>query len=317
MSTQEIKLKAIADAIREKEGSTALIPAKDFPTRILALETGGLPDGIRTISAEANVSGRGDVSGGGMASDGTRIIVRAAAKGGYKFANWTERGSSVSTEADYAFDVTKDRDLTAVFNVKTSRLPSGYTEVEYIQTDRACGIDTGMQPDTGYDRVVMDIEPTEISLTGEEDFCGMVAYGSSKYLYCSLWRNRYNQICSRVLTNTIVTSNITLGFGRAVIDMNLQTKRISVGDEFYTSNHASGTAKLNNNLFLFVPGTPSSSWASVPARLYSAKIYHNGVLKRDFVPCVNRSGVAGLYDLVESNFHQNSKSGVLTAGPEV
>ena len=75
MSTQETKLKAIADAIREKEGSTALIPAKDFPARILALETGGLPEGIRTISAEPNVTSRGAVSGGGRASDGPGVLV--------------------------------------------------------------------------------------------------------------------------------------------------------------------------------------------------------------------------------------------------
>lgn len=37
MSVQENKLKAIADAIREKEGSSALIPAMEFPERIRGL----------------------------------------------------------------------------------------------------------------------------------------------------------------------------------------------------------------------------------------------------------------------------------------
>lgn len=40
MSTQGNKLTAIADAIREKEGSTGTIPANDFPDRIRAIETG-------------------------------------------------------------------------------------------------------------------------------------------------------------------------------------------------------------------------------------------------------------------------------------
>ena len=40
MSTQGNKLKAIADAIREKEGSSSPIPANDFPARIAAIETG-------------------------------------------------------------------------------------------------------------------------------------------------------------------------------------------------------------------------------------------------------------------------------------
>lgn len=40
MSTQGDKLKAIADAIRAKEGSSAPIAANDFPARIAAIETG-------------------------------------------------------------------------------------------------------------------------------------------------------------------------------------------------------------------------------------------------------------------------------------
>lgn len=40
MSTQEDKLKAIADAIREKEGSTGPIPANDFAERIRSLKGG-------------------------------------------------------------------------------------------------------------------------------------------------------------------------------------------------------------------------------------------------------------------------------------
>lgn len=40
MSTQEEKLKAIADSIRAKEGSSSPIPANDFPARIAAIQTG-------------------------------------------------------------------------------------------------------------------------------------------------------------------------------------------------------------------------------------------------------------------------------------
>lgn len=40
MSIQETNLKKIADAIREKEGSTAFIMADDFADRIRAIETG-------------------------------------------------------------------------------------------------------------------------------------------------------------------------------------------------------------------------------------------------------------------------------------
>ena len=65
MSVQETKLKAIADAIRAKDGTTEPIPANDFADRILALETGGsLPDNVRTISLTADPPEGGTVSGG-------------------------------------------------------------------------------------------------------------------------------------------------------------------------------------------------------------------------------------------------------------
>ncbi len=41
MSVQEANLRAIADAIREKDGSTAPISANEFPARILAIQGGG------------------------------------------------------------------------------------------------------------------------------------------------------------------------------------------------------------------------------------------------------------------------------------
>lgn len=60
MSTQEERFKEIADAIREKDGTTGPIKALDFADRIRAIPTGGgeqegLPDGYTQLSyIEAN-----------------------------------------------------------------------------------------------------------------------------------------------------------------------------------------------------------------------------------------------------------------------
>lgn len=318
-SVQETKLKAIADAIREKEGSSDPIPASAFSARILALETGGLPETVRTITVGANASGRGTVTGGGLASDGTRVTVTAAANSGFRFANWTENGVSVSEDAAYTFPVAKDRTLTAVFNAKTSRLPSGYTEVEYIQSDRACGIDTGFKVNLNYDRILMDVEPTDIARLGEEDFFGMLSYRmgtSSTYAYLALWRNLSNQIYSRMSTGSTTNSGEVNGVSRMNIYADLPGKKVYLGDKSYTAFSAFISGTLTNNLYLFAPGT-SATWGSVPAKLYSSQIYRSGALVKDFVPCVDASGIAGLYDLVEGQFHKNAFTGVLTAGPEV
>ena len=115
MSVQETKLKAIADAIREKEGTTAPIRANDFPSRILALETGGVPEGVYTITLSSSDESLGTVSGGGVASEGMTVVAKAAPVGGNKFKTWQESGEDVSSSAEYAFEITRDRVLEALF----------------------------------------------------------------------------------------------------------------------------------------------------------------------------------------------------------
>ena len=53
MSIQEANLKAIADAIREKEGSAEPIPANDFAARILAIQGGGGDVTLESIAITA------------------------------------------------------------------------------------------------------------------------------------------------------------------------------------------------------------------------------------------------------------------------
>ena len=48
---------------------------------------------------------------------GETCTVTATANDGYTFINWTENGEEVSTEANYSFEVTNERNLVANFNV--------------------------------------------------------------------------------------------------------------------------------------------------------------------------------------------------------
>ena len=117
MSTQEGNLKAIADAIRQKEGTTEPIPANSFASRILALEAGGAPEGVCTINLTASDPDGGTVEGGGVASKDMTITVDAKvnAKGNFYFDGWEENGEVVSEDPQYTFPVTADRNLTALF----------------------------------------------------------------------------------------------------------------------------------------------------------------------------------------------------------
>ena len=53
-------------------------------------------------------------------------------------------------------------------------------------------------------------------------------------------------------------------------------------------------------------------------KLYSLKIWDDGVPVRNFVPCVNKDGIAGLYDMTPGAskvFYTNDGSGDFEAGP--
>ncbi len=70
-----------------------------------------------TISASANPSNGGSVSGGGIYSYGQTCTLSATAANGYNFVNWTENGNVVSTDATYSFTVYANQTLVANFQL--------------------------------------------------------------------------------------------------------------------------------------------------------------------------------------------------------
>ena len=62
-------------------------------------------------------------------------------------------------------------------------------------------------------------------------------------------------------------------------------------------------------LYLFCTNTNDSPLVFAKMNLYTCKIYDNDKIVRNYIPCVNPSGKAGLFDLVESKFYENKGSG--------
>lgn len=68
-----------------------------------------------TISATVLPVGSGNVLGDSTYLFGASATLIARASAGYTFVNWTEGGTSVSTDTNYTFTVTEDRNLVANF----------------------------------------------------------------------------------------------------------------------------------------------------------------------------------------------------------
>lgn len=68
-----------------------------------------------SISISASPTEGGTVSGSGQYEESATATVTAVANEGFRFLEWTEAGTQISTEASLTFTVTNDRTLTAIF----------------------------------------------------------------------------------------------------------------------------------------------------------------------------------------------------------
>lgn len=305
MSTQETKLTAIADAIRQKEGSTGPIPAGDFAARILAIETGSAFAVPLTVTVEpgATVTAvNGEHTASGTAGEDGQVVLTLTAPG-----MWMVTGALDGKEKAITVEV-----LDGYFenlNV-ASRLPGGYTELEYIQSSTTQCIDTGIKPSNKI-KIVMDVEPTEAGDSYTRSFFySYAAFNGYYYYFRMTWTS--TGIGANLGKGSSTTINISADITprRMILQLDGSTKKAFVDDTEMTFTSNSFTNTMPSIKLL-------SGTYGVAAKLYSCQIYQVEELICDFVPCVNANGDAGLFNLVTSEFFANAGTGNLIPGPAV
>lgn len=177
-------------------------------------------------------------------------------------------------------------------------LPSGYTQLAYIKSSGAQYIDTGVAAAKDLKvEAIMDVDESSswIMILGD--------YTSSKYF--SWWANgnlAYAYFGSK-------NGTLTFSAGRHIYIADGPNNKWEIDGTSITlvpaSSDFSGTG---GTLYLFSVHN-GGSYTRASAKLYSCKIYKNGTLIRDFVPCRNASGTLGLYDLINNRFYENAGSG--------
>lgn len=355
MRTQEDRLREIADAIREKEGSTEPIPAKDFAGRILALEMSRLPEGTHTINLQTNDPESGAVAGGGAVFDGAVITITAKPCDGHRFVAWQEGGRTVSEELEYTFTANRDMSLMGVFELgRPSRLPKGYTEVEYISNpDHTYIADFGLAANfLSGTRLELCIELLEIptqnqTIIGNRYLYDVATSTSGVFETQSnlnvLWFKSSTALAlqwgySNSSPGGKVSTSIQLpsGYMRIIVDHPKSLFQINDVTEQLGSAGPSGQSVKSPSLFAYSysytlrpsyssPTSSGNNQGEYPTnfKLYSLKAYastkeETGELLCDYVPCVNAANVAGIYDLVAQAFFTSSEDGkAFTAGPAV
>ena len=136
------------------------------------------------IDATANPTEGGEVSGSGSFIEGTECTLIATANEGYTFTNWTENDELVSTDANYTFTVTADRNLVANFT------SSGSSDHDYV--------DLGLPSGTLW-------ATCNVGANSPEEYGDYFAWGETQpkdtynwnsYLYCNGCENSLTKYCN-------------------------------------------------------------------------------------------------------------------------
>ncbi|MBQ8615671.1 MAG: hypothetical protein IJ415_03805, partial [Clostridia bacterium] len=204
--------------------------------------------------------------------------------------------------------------IYAVGDVEISSLPSAYTQVEYIQSSDSQYIDTGFVPDNNTN-VEYDFEflsgtaGSYIPILGQRTSSVTQAFAlwvnSSSYVFAV----NYDSTDTGGLTGTNCSgrhlySNLYNNF---YIDGTLVT---TITAETFTGAHS----MIVNGAY----GGSGVETRNLSGKIYSLKIWDDGILVRHYIPCYrNSDNTAGLYDLVNKTFETNDGTGAFIVGSTV
>jgi hypothetical protein len=307
---------------------------EEIPTYTLTLAPTGISAQNWSFSIAVNGSGI-TWSGSGAAASSPApqravvkegsVTVQATSPDGYEFAGWQIGSGSVITSNPYTFTVTGDTTLYCRY-AKKSRLPAGYTELEYIEAGSAssniCFKGDSLNTNTGSTFNIKVYIPSITNSTFSKDVLlgsnsTASAYRLNLKIFSGKWNAdfHYGKLSYTELTGFPISGllEFKVTYGDKKISLNTSYSKalssvsgFSAGANGFTVNstHATG--------FRFY-GMSCSSTTSTSAN-YNWEI----------VPCKNASGAIGYYILGKGKFYSKVTSvytaglyGTWTAGPAV
>ena len=198
-----------------------------------------------------------------------------------------------------------------------SNLPSGYTELKWIKSTATGGqyIDLNIKLyetlNTDYDIAIKFIhfgkglDNTQPTLFGCQNETSpwpgtFIREGSNNYVV-----GRY--IGGTNKDNNIVKENV-------IFELPVQT---APNKNVTNLNNGGQTHNYGTSLFCAFTGSNNSPYRYAEAVIYYFKLFVEGVLVRDMIPCRDPNNVVGLYDLVNGVFYSSPNGNAFVAGPEI
>ena len=198
-------------------------------------------------------------------------------------------------------------------------LPSGYTELTYIQSSGTQYIDTGFKPTP---KTAIELDYQLVSTVDQQrlfsNYSASATDSSELVIEVYTTDGAYKFSYQNSTPNWVATG-VSLDTNRHTIKLDGYNKSFSFDNSYSVSLSGytvTNTAKRNLYL-LWTAYTNQANHLKASAKIYSCKIHDNGTLVRDFIPCTNASGAVGLWDDVNRVFYGNAGTGSFISGPVI
>lgn len=221
-----------------------------------------------------------------------------------------EEGSTATDYEEYfnrTDNIYLDEPLRKIGDADAVKLPSGYTQLEYIESTGTQYIDTGFAP-TNNTFTTIDYEKLGNGDVNVQYLFGVynIGYGYAVQLNSG--------------SSAYIWGSTDSGGGQPVNPLNTRNKIQFSKDGFYRdgvelATLPTTTFTASKTMYLF--WTNGTSRDKIRAKIYSCQIMDNDKLVRNFIPCKNSNNVIGMYDIVNDTFYTNQGTGTFTAGPEI
>lgn len=184
--------------------------------------------------------------------------------------------------------------------------PKNPVELEYLESNGRQCINSGVRLDTSSDiKTVVELEIPSFNKNGNMLFGGAmstsynlytchISQEDNKYYLNFKYGHTFDDYTARQEINLNQKYTVTISRNYFSVDSN-QYENPNSTTKFEAD-------KTDINLF----STYATGILGGYIRIYSAKIYKDNVLLRDFVPMLNTDGVLCLYDKVESKYYYNT-----------
>lgn len=187
----------------------------------------------------------------------------------------------------------------------SDNLPSGFTRLNYIESNGTQYINSGFKPNQDT-RVIIDYQISAaqtIPLFGARNGIKNQEFEVFAYSDNIGVQDGYGN------QQDYVTSSANLD--RNIIDKN---KNVTMSNDGTLNRiNTYHTFQCDYNMYIFGMNNAGTLFdADYGSKIFYCKIYDNGTLIRDYIPCINANGKAGLYDLVNKQFYGNEGTGEFT-----